>query len=51
VRARATWLTGAERDAVCGEALGILEKVGMRMQGAAALPRLREAGADRKSVV
>ena len=45
VRTRPRWLTDAERDAVRDEAFGILERVGMRMQGAAALPLLREAGA------
>jgi len=42
---RMQWLTAEERDAVYSEALSILERVGMRMQGAAVLPLLREAGA------
>jgi trimethylamine---corrinoid protein Co-methyltransferase len=43
---RTQWLTAEERQAVYAEALSILERVGMRMQGAAALPLLREAGAS-----
>lgn len=42
---RVEWLTVAERDAVYAEAVSILERVGMKMQGAAVLPLLREAGA------
>ena len=42
---RMEWLTAAERDAVYEEALSILERVGLRMQGAAVLPLLRDAGA------
>ncbi len=42
---RMQWLSDAEREAVYAEALAILERVGMRMQGAAVLARLREAGA------
>ena len=40
------WLDDPEREAVYVEALSILENVGMRMQGASVLPRLREAGAS-----
>lgn len=43
---RTEWLTGAEREAVYGQALTILEEVGMRMKGAAVLERLRAAGAE-----
>jgi trimethylamine---corrinoid protein Co-methyltransferase len=43
---RVEWLTAQERDAVYAQALDILERVGMRMKGAAVLPSLREAGAD-----
>jgi trimethylamine--corrinoid protein Co-methyltransferase len=46
VSVRVQWLTDAERDAVYAESLSILERVGMRMQGAAVLPMLREAGAS-----
>lgn len=42
---RVEWLTVAERDAVYAEAVSILERVGMKMQGAAVLPLLRDAGA------
>ena len=42
---RVQWLTAGERDALYAEALHILESVGMRMRGAAALGALREAGA------
>ncbi|HEX5642651.1 MAG TPA: trimethylamine methyltransferase family protein [Thermoleophilia bacterium] len=42
---RVEWLTGAEREAVYAEAVAILERVGMKMKGAAVLPLLREAGA------
>jgi len=42
---RMEWLTAAEREAVYTEALSILEGVGMKMQGSAVLPLLREAGA------
>ena len=43
---RVEWLTASEREAVYAEALSILEHVGMRMRGAAALPLLRDAGAS-----
>ena len=36
------WLTAAQRDAVYEQALRVLERVGMRMQGATALAALRE---------
>ncbi len=43
---RVEWLTAGEREAVYAEALDILQRVGMRMKGAAVLPLLREAGAE-----
>jgi trimethylamine--corrinoid protein Co-methyltransferase len=43
---RVEWLTAGEREAVYAEALDILQRVGMRMKGAAVLSLLREAGAD-----
>lgn len=43
---RVEWLTASERDAVVAQALDILQRVGLRMKGAAVLPLLREAGAD-----
>ena len=43
---RAEWLNAGEREAVYEEALTILERVGMRMKGAAVLSLLREAGAE-----
>jgi trimethylamine--corrinoid protein Co-methyltransferase len=43
---RIQWLTAGEREAVYAEALTILERVGIRMKGSAALSLLREAGAE-----
>jgi trimethylamine--corrinoid protein Co-methyltransferase len=43
---RVEWLTAGEREAVYAEALDILQRVGMRMKGAAVLSLLREAGAN-----
>jgi len=45
VRAHTTWLSAAEKDAIVGEACGLLETVGMRFAGSAALPLLEERGA------
>ena len=43
---RVEWLTAEERELVYAEALDVLQRVGMRMKGAAILPALREAGAE-----
>jgi trimethylamine--corrinoid protein Co-methyltransferase len=43
---RVEWLTAGEREAVYAESLDILQRVGMRMKGAAVLPALRESGAE-----
>ena len=40
-----TWLAEEEKEAIYGEALGVLERVGMRFSGSKALPALEEAGA------
>jgi trimethylamine---corrinoid protein Co-methyltransferase len=42
---RMTWLTEEEKEAIYGEALGVLERVGMRFSGSEALHGLEEAGA------
>ena len=45
MRAHTTWLSDAEKDLVYGEALVVLERVGLRMAGSQRLAELREAGA------
>ena len=45
MNARMTWLSASEQNAIVDEALGVLERVGMRLAGSAALPALAEAGA------
>ena len=45
MRAQTTWLSQAEKDLVLHEALGLLERIGMRMAGSRALPLLAERGA------
>jgi trimethylamine--corrinoid protein Co-methyltransferase len=51
MRARTTWLSDAEQQLIIDEALGMLERVGMRMTGSRALDELAAAGArvDRES--
>ena len=45
MRAQTTWLSTAEKQLVYEEALGLLERVGLRMAGSQRLLELREAGA------
>jgi trimethylamine--corrinoid protein Co-methyltransferase len=45
MRARTTWLSDAEKTLIVDEALGLLERVGMRMSGSRALETLAAAGA------
>ena len=46
MRAHMTWLDEAEKQSFVAEALGILERVGVKLKGSAALPVLAELGAD-----
>lgn len=46
MRARTTWLDTDEKDLVVSEAVGLLERVGMRMAGSRAVPLLAAKGAD-----
>ncbi len=46
MRPHTTWLEEGEKSAIVDEAMGLLERVGMRYAGSAALPLLRERGAD-----
>ena len=45
MRARTVWLTSAEKALIIDEALGMLDRVGMRMAGSRALEQLADAGA------
>jgi len=45
MRACATWLSESEKSLIVDEALGVLERVGIGLQGSRALPVLAEQGA------
>jgi trimethylamine--corrinoid protein Co-methyltransferase len=45
MRARVQWLSEVEKELVIEEALGLLERVGLRIEGSQSLDRLSDAGA------
>ena len=53
MRAQTHWLSDAEKSLIVEEALGLLERVGVRLEGTQAFDRLAEAGAsiDRETSV
>lgn len=46
MKAHTTWLDDGEKGAIVEQAMGLLERVGMRYAGSAVLPLLKDRGAD-----